>query len=355
MNKRSHILIKNVYYMLSYAFTTLQQKEYEEIAVEEFENLHNLFAAILNIGISRQIKQGLYREYLSYAEELAVVRGKIDLNYLAKHCNARNRRLCCEYDELSENNLLNQILKSTILILLCQADVDTAYKVNLRQKILFFSNVDTVALEDVRWDRIHFQRQNGSYQLLINICRLIAEGMLLTTERGQYELASFLDDQHMHRLYEKFILEYYRKNFPLIKVESSQIHWVLDDNVSAMLPIMQSDIMLSQDNKILIIDAKYYSHATQVHYGVHTLHSGNLYQIFTYVKNKFAEFGRRPHDVSGMILYAKTAETVLPDNVYHMSGNKISVKTLDLNQEFSGIEEQLCAIIREHFSHASSK
>ena len=33
--------------MLSYAFTALQQGGYEEIAAEEFENIHNLFAAIL--------------------------------------------------------------------------------------------------------------------------------------------------------------------------------------------------------------------------------------------------------------------------------------------------------------------
>ena len=49
--------------MLSYAFTTLNQGGYEDIATEEFENMHNLFAAILAKGISRQLKQGLYREY----------------------------------------------------------------------------------------------------------------------------------------------------------------------------------------------------------------------------------------------------------------------------------------------------
>ena len=51
--------------MLSYAFTTLNQGGYEDVATEEFENMHNLFAAILAKGISRQLKQGLYREYLN--------------------------------------------------------------------------------------------------------------------------------------------------------------------------------------------------------------------------------------------------------------------------------------------------
>jgi len=33
-----------------------------------------------------------------------------------------------------------------------------------------------------------------------------------------------------------------------------------------------------------------------------------------------------------------------------MSGNKISVKTLDLNKDFSEIAAQLNAIVTEHFS-----
>ena len=116
-----------------------------------------------------------------------------------------------------------------------------------------------------------------------------------------------------------------------------------------MLPMMQSDITLSHGNEVLIIDAKYYSHTTQVQYDVHTLHSGNLYQIFTYVKNKDSEFGEKPHKVSGMLLYARTDETIQPDNEYQMSGNKISVRTLDLNCEFPVIATQLNLIVGEHF------
>ena len=87
----------------------------------------------------------------------------------------------------------------------------------------------------------------------------------------------------------------------------------------------------------------------QTQYDVHTLHSANLYQIFTYVKNRDTEFGDQPHKVSGMLLYAKTDEMIQPDNIYQMSGNQISVKTLDLYQEFSEIAKQLNGIVAEHF------
>lgn len=335
--------------MLSYAFTELKQGGYEDIAAEEFENVHNLLAAILMKGIGKQLKQGLYREYLNHKNDVNTIRGKIDMPGTISHQMTRKRMLTCEYDELSENNLLNQILKTTVLLLLRHSRVDQEYKDNLKKEIMFFSNVDVLDPKMIRWSAIRFQRNNSTYRMLIGLCQFILEGMLLTMDSGERRLASFFDEQRMNRLYEKFILEYYAKECPQVKAAAAQIPWALDDSIGTMLPIMQSDIMLTKGNKVLIIDAKYYTHTTQTHFDVHTLHSGNLYQIFTYVKNKDAEFGNRPHTVSGMLLYAATDEAIQPDNSYQMSGNRISVQTLDLNQDFSKISKQLNGIISQYF------
>ena len=121
-----------------------------------------------------------------------------------------------------------------------------------------------------------------------------------------------------------------------------------------MLPTMQSDIMLTNGNDVLIIDAKYYTHTTQTQFDVHTLHSANLYQIFTYVKNKDSELKGKTHTVSGMLLYAATDEAIQPNHSYQMSGNRISVKTLDLNRPFSEIAKQLNQIVEDHFKSAST-
>ena len=209
--------------MLAYAFEILNQGGYEDIAVEEFENIHNLFAAILAKGIGRQLKQGLYREYIDKKEDIAVVRGKIDMPGTIRDRLARKRVLTCEYDELSENNLLNQILKTTVMLLLRHAKVEQKYKDELKKEMLFFSGVDTVDPVSVRWSSIYFQRNNNTYRMLISLCRLILEGMLLTTDSGEYKLASFVDEQRMKRLYEMFILEYISKECPLVKGKASKI------------------------------------------------------------------------------------------------------------------------------------
>ncbi|MDD2297450.1 MAG: 5-methylcytosine-specific restriction endonuclease system specificity protein McrC [Sphaerochaetaceae bacterium] len=349
MIKDKSIFIKNIYYMLSYAFTSLTQANYEEVATEEFENIHNLFAAILSKGIGRQLKQGLYRQYKNKKEDMAIMRGKIDVSGTIQKKSAHQHVLVCEYDELSENNILNQILKTTIMILFRHAKVKPEYKDVLKKELLFFSNVDTVDPVSIKWSALRFQRNNQTYRMLISLCQLLIQGMLLTTDSGEYKLASFLDEQRMSRLYEKFILEYYIKEYPMLDARASQIPWGLDDGIETMLPVMQSDIMLSHKEKVLIIDAKYYTHTTQEQYNIHSIHSNNLYQIFTYVKNKDAELKGQPHEVAGMLLYARTDEAIQPDNEYQMSGNKISVKTLDLNCEFSVIADQLKGIVEQHF------
>lgn len=355
MKKDKSIFIKNIYYMLSYAFSSLRQLDDEWIATETFENIHSLFAAILSKGIGRQLKQGLYREYLHKNEDLMVMRGKINVHGTFKNRTERKQHLNCDYDELSENNLLNQILKTTAIRLIRDGRVDVAHRGELKKVLLFFSNVDEIDIAGVHWSTIRFQRNNQTYRMIISICQLIVEGMLLTTEEGVNKLANFVDDQRMHRLFERFVLEYYAKEHPKLKVRASQIPWALDDGVGTLLPIMQSDIMLENKSgdTVLIIDTKYYSRALASNkYDSRTVRSNHLYQIFTYVKNKDKELGEKPHTVSGMLLYAKTDEEIQPDQSYEMSGNKISVRSLDLNLEFLQIARQLDEIVIEHFGKA---
>ncbi len=327
--------------MLSYAFETMKQSNEEELAGEEFESLHDLLSAILFKGISYQLKQGLHREYINKSENLTVMRGKIDMNGSIKNKMARNRNLFCEYDELSENNLFNQILKSTVVLLLRHGEVSAENKSNLKRELLYFSNVDEVDFTLIRWQALRFNRNCQNYRMLLSICQLIIEGLLLTTNEGDYHLAKFFDEKCMHHLYEKFILEYYIKEHPQLHAHASQISWALDDGFGTMLPSMQSDITLTSNNKTLIIDAKYYSNTTQTHYDTHKVHSGNLYQIFTYVKNEAASMPNENHSVSGMLLYARTDAEIQPNNSYKMSGNDIHVETLNLNCEFYEIATQL--------------
>lgn len=344
------IRIQNIYHMLAYAFQTLQRQDYRDIAAEEFDNTADLLAEILARGVSLQLKRGLGREYVDREEALFSPRGKIELSESLKTRSILRRQLVCSYDEFSTDTRMNRILKATI-VLLIRSDIDKARKKALRRLLPYFADVDDVDLPGEDW-HMHFDRNNQIYRMLMNVCWLVMKGLLQTQKDGSFRMVDFLDEQCISHLYEKFILEYYRREHPELSTGASYISWALDDGFDDMLPAMHTDITLKRGRIVLIIDAKYYSHTMQQQFDKLSVHSGNLYQIFTYVKNKEAELvgTPEPHSVSGMLLYAKTDEDVQPDGVYQMSGNQISVQTLDLDQPFETICSKLDGIADAHFS-----
>lgn len=341
------IPIQNIYYMLSYAFQVLNEQGYKSVATEKFNNVAELCAAILSIGVSGQLKRGLGRQYIMKTEGLSSPRGRIEITESVKSREILKKQLICTYDDFSVNSYMNQIIKTTMDVLL-HSNISKERKKQLRKLLVYFGDVDLLDIHTINWHQ-QYNRNNQTYRMLISICYLIIKGLLQTKSDGRTKLMDFLDEQRMHHLYEKFILEYYRKEYPQLAANAAQIPWITDDGNRTGLPVMQSDISLSYQEKVLIIDAKYYSHTMQERFGVRTLHSGNIYQIFTYVKNKEAELAGVEHKVGGLLLYAKTDEIVRPDYTYMMSGNKISVKTLDLNQEFANIRKQLDEIVCSYF------
>lgn len=318
--------------------------------MENFKNTADLCAAILVCGFETQLKRGLERDYIEISDKLATPRGKINISDSMKRQAYVRKQLVCTYDEFSVDTQAHRIIKATFKLLL-SSDISMSRKKKIRGFLPYLREVESVDLRGLDWNS-RIDRNNKTYCMLVGICYLVIKGLLQTQLDGSLKMADFLDERQMHVLYEKFILGYYKREHPEIKTSASQIPWMLDEGISEMLPIMQSDITLSSEDKTLIIDAKYYEHSLQSRYGVHKLHSGNLYQIFTYVKNKGIEvkFKSESHEVAGMLLYAKTDEEIQPRCSFIMSGNRISVETLDLNQDFSLIASDLDSIVRDFFT-----
>ena len=327
--------------MLSYAFQSLNFKEYNKVKSEEFENIYDLFSELLTIALNKQIKQGLYRDYIEVDETTSSIRGKINITESINELSFINKKLNCTYDEFSVNSYLNKIIKTTLTLLL-KAPLCKKNRRGIKNILLYFRDVDTVDTNNINW-QIRYDRNNQDYRMIIGICNLTLNGLIQSNAKGDKKLMEFFDDMRMSRLYEKFILNYYRKEHSYLKAYSPQIEWQLDDDFGELLPRMQTDITLEYEDKILIIDAKYYSNTMQSYYDTKTIHSHNLYQIFTYVKNKEAEVD---DEVSGMLLYARSTDDL--NNDYSMSGNRIIVKTLDLNQDFENIKEQLDGIVLDY-------
>ena len=338
------IRVRNLFHMLAYAFSALTEQGYRAVATEDFDNAAELCAAILERGVSLQLKRGLGQEYVSRTEARSSLRGTIKVTESVKSQAVWRRQLVCSYDEFSVDTTMNRVIKATVALLV-RADISRARKKSLKKLMVFFADVRDIDLHRVDWN-MRFERNNRTYRMLMAVCWLVVKGLLQTQSDGATRMMDFFDEQRMSRLYEKFILEYYRREHPRLRASASFVEWALDDGMMDGLPAMRSDITLSARGRVLIIDAKYYAATMQRNFDKRSVHSGNLYQIFAHVKNKQAALERAGEsvEVSGMLLYAATDEEVQPDFTYRMSGNQIGVRTLDLDRPFEEIRAQLDGI-----------
>lgn len=341
------IIIRNIYYMLTYAFQDLRQNNYDDIAGEDFENILDLFAEILFRGISFQLKKGLHKDYIAQSDNLPTIRGKININESIQQKLLHKKLMGCTFDEFSENNIHNQILKSTLLLLTTSPEVKMVRRRKLRSLLLFFSNVENCNLKNIRWGQISYDRNSSTYRMLHHFCYFVIKRMLLTTENGTYRTKKF-DEELMLRLFEKFVLSYYRKHYPQFSAKSAKLEWNIDADEStlSLIPDMKTDILLTFPANTLIIDTKYYSRTMQEYMGKISIRNNNLYQINSYVLH---EDKNHSGHVDGMLLYAKTEEEVCPDGQMKLNdGNMLYFRNLDLNQDFGNIKHQLDSFISKY-------
>lgn len=328
--------------MMAYAFRDIHQNGQDRFASEDFDTIHDLFAEILIRGIGSQIKRGLHRDYRRRSEELATVRGRIDLTRTSAALSMVRGRVVCEFDEYDLDTPHNRILKCVMILLIRQGSVSRERQDALRRLLPYFDSVEQVAPVSIRWSQLSFSRSSAPYRMLMGTCELVIRGLLPTEDPGANSLLSWVADEQMSSLYERFLLEYFRLHHPDLSPSAAKVQWDLDGEASSgmeQLPAMYTDITLRRGGRTVIIDAKYYSESMQVsQYGKSSVRSAHIYQIHSYTKN--ADVGR-DGSVSGMLLYASTDAGLQPDLDVTIQGNRIAARTLDLNLQWDALRAQL--------------
>ena len=287
----STVLLRNVYYMLAYAFKALETGEHRRLAAEDFEHVHDMLAAILAGGLDNQRRRGFERDYQPFSEDLTVVRGRID-PAATMRLRARRRSLVrCGYDERTENTLMNRLLKTAALRLILHGDVAPARRKRLKSTLLVMGDVEVMSAGDLRqlhWDSLRFHRGNRSYRLLMGVCRLVLNERLLSGADGAVSLADFLDPQELSALYERFVLAYFRRHHPHLRPGAPWVSGGIED-APVFLPGLHTDIVLTGPERTLIIDTKCYGRILGSRYDRSILSPANRNQIYSYVMHEASD------------------------------------------------------------------
>ncbi len=336
------IPIENIYYLLCYAWDTLEEKEKVKVSMDESPEILDLFTKVLIIGTRILLKRGIEKDYITETKEMAGVKGKLELSPTVKTGIYLRQRTVCTHDEFSANILSNQILLSTIYRILRTREVNADLKNQIKSLVWLFGSIEPIDLSHRVFNSVRLHRNNRFYAFLLNVCRIIYENTLPTEKPGNWHFVDFTRDRRkMESLFEAFIRNFYRREFPHWKVRSEHLYWqfsVTDEAHRAYIPIMKTDISIENEQGKAIIDAKYYQESLTSQYDREKLHSTNLYQLFSYLMNQRSTDPASKR-TRGMLLYPKTGAEL--DLDYWYEEHLIQIKTVNLNQHWGLIEERL--------------
>ena len=109
-----------------------------------------------------------------------------------------------------------------------------------------------------------------------------------------------------------------------------------------LLPAMSTDASLRSVTRTIIIECKYTATLFQSRYDAEKLRSSHLYQLCAYLRNLESN-GEADRVAEGILLYPAAGNAL--NQAYRLHGHQVSVRTLDLNQPWTGIEDQMLSMI----------
>lgn len=335
------ITIQNLYYLLLYAWDAFDEGRLADIDAEPYTDLLNLLAAVLIRGVNLLLRRGPDRGYLPHSEVIPGVRGKLDLSATLKANLSAQARTICQFDELSYDVAHNQILKATLRRLLRSDGLDRNLRGPIRNAYQRLPAVSDVPLSRRSFRAVQLHRNIRFYRFLLHVCRLLFRQLIPSEATGEFRFRTFTgDERRMRRLFEHFLRNFYRHDG--FSVRTDRIYWRgAGEPAPRLLPTMLTDVTLRQPGRWLIIDAKYTPRVYQSHHhGSQRLRSGHLYQLFAYLRNLPI-----PPDttLNGLLLYPEAQDRV--DQTYTVSGHRLRVYTINLNQHWSLIRQDLLRLI----------
>lgn len=334
------IPIKNIYYMVLYAFEHIKNKsEIKDKDLENLKTVNDVVATIFLSEVTKIVKKGIIKKYNSIEEETNMIKGRINVKESMKLFNAK---LNCTFDEFNANNKLNAVLKYTLNILIF---LDNKYISNKARKL--FHSFDDVEYKQFNLSdiyKIEFDRLSRDYEYAVKLAAFIISGSIPTDKVNKVKFIDILkNDEVMSNIFEKFLLNFYKIHTSYKVSGSKQIEWYLkpiDESDHSLIPKMKTDIELENSDVKIIMDAKYYRNAFTNQYECKKVSSSNMYQINTYLMhNRHVKKNLR-----GILIYPANGYS-FKEKFQAEFGFTIEFATVDLNKDWKDIESELIKII----------
>jgi 5-methylcytosine-specific restriction enzyme subunit McrC len=340
------IPIRNIYYLLSYSWDLLEEAEELAVETENLPQVADLLARLLIHGTQRLLRRGMDRGYLPQTEVLSTLRGRVNFGASIRKLLLDQGKAQCDFEEFLPDLLHNQILKTTLQALAGTDGLASRQRMDLHTLLSKMEGISHLQLRKAHFSEVSLHRNNAHYRLLMHLCELVYDNLLVNEQTGQRTFRDFLrDERQMARLFERFIANFYRKETDWDVTPQEQIPWDTSTPCD-LLPEMNADAVLRRPGRTLVVECKFYQETLQTGRWSEKprLRSQHLYQLSAYMEN-LRHWLPADCELEGILVYP-TVNTCLQVDLC-LVGKKIMARTVDLNDPWEKVANQLIGIIEQ--------
>lgn len=317
-------ILNNLIFMLSYtknlsintgenAKLAKTSNPFLEVLIREFAN--SLFDAL---------KRLTPKNYIRMEDNLKFLKGKLKFTENIKYNCTNQARFYCEYDEYSEDCVLNQLFYY-VSVCLYSVSKDNKNKQILKKIIDYFCDLKLVKFNKAKCDKIKLTRQQQMYKKPFGLAKMFIEHSSVDLSRNKFENITLTWD--MNVLFEEFIYQVIKR-----KIKNDQIDYVKAQKRKDLLKnkkrLTKADIIVyKKDKSKVIIDTKYKRLRS-----FEDVSSHDLYQVgmYCFLHDDNSESPR------AVLLYPKYPGYDFEHDDYYNSLVKeysVSIKIVDMMQE----------------------
>lgn len=296
-----------------------------------------------------QVRRGMPRRYLACEEDLATLRGSLDITRQFTLNVARPDRLACRYDVLSSDIPLLQIMKASVIFLAKFTRLPSTRRL-LDELRYAFDDISELPLSALPWDRVQIDRTNQRWEEIFKLSRLLLGRSFQSTSQssGAPDGISLLFP--MNDLFEAAVANTMKR-----AVSGSDLSvtsqggfrsclgdWRADEITDGRHFQTRPDIIVRREDEIVaIIDTKWKELRSKIGDPKRGISQADVYQMMAY--SRIYRCDRL------MLLYP--AEPGADGGIVHLFGidgghEQIAVGVCDVSQPQKGLERSLRELLR---------
>lgn len=207
-NGNTENILKNLIFMLSYT----KKLDIRTSDTAKLSNSKNPFIEILIREYAKSLFECLKRitpkKYVREEDNLNYLKGKIKFTENIRYNCVNQSKFYCEYDEFSENNILNQLF---LFVSTCLYNIsnDSYNKKTLKFIINYYSDIKLVRFNRFTAEKINLSRNQKLFKKPFNLAKMFIEKTSVDLSKNKFENITLIWD--MNKLFEEFVFEIMKK------------------------------------------------------------------------------------------------------------------------------------------------